>query len=267
MADVSVLKITDAAFAYGEQLIFQDITLETRPGEIFCLMGRNGCGKSTLLDCILGIHPLKNGAIKISDKSVDAYKPADLAKKMAYLPQSHEHSFPYKVLQVVLMGRTAYMSRFGAPTQEDKVIVKNLLDKIGITHLSDRPYTQLSGGELQMVMLARSLAQEAPLILMDEPTAHLDYYNELLFLETIASLVKDGRQTIFMATHSPNQAFYLENRGIPVRVGLMCDGELIETGPPAKTLTPANLGQVYNIEARILDSGDTKQVMPVGTFK
>ena len=230
-------------------------------------MGRNGCGKSTLLDCILGIHPLKKGTIQISDKSVDAYKPAELAKKMAYLPQSHEHSFPYKVLQVVLMGRTAYMSRFGSPTQEDKVIVKNLLNKIGITHLSDRPYTQLSGGELQMVMLARSLAQEAPLILMDEPTAHLDYYNELLFLETIASLVKDGRQTIFMATHSPNQAFYLENRGIPVRVGLMCNGKLIETGPPAKTLTSANLGQVYNIEARILDSGETKQVMPVGTLK
>nr|WP_207736017.1 ABC transporter ATP-binding protein [Eubacterium sp. 1001713B170207_170306_E7] len=261
------MKITGAAFAYGEQLIFEDISLETRPGEIFCLMGRNGCGKSTLLDCILGIHSLKSGSIQISGKSVDTYKPAELAREMAYLPQSHEHSFPYKVLQVVLMGRTAYMGRFGSPTQEDKAIVKKLIDKIGITHLSERPYTQLSGGELQMVMLARSLAQEAPLILMDEPTAHLDYYNELLFLETIASLVRDGQQTIFMATHSPNQAFYLENRGVPVRVGLMCGGKLVETGPPAKTLTPGNLGQVYSIEARILDSGGTKQVLPVGTLK
>lgn len=264
---MSVLKITDAAFSYGEQPIFHGISLETRPGEIFCLMGRNGCGKSTLLDCILGIHPLNAGDIQISDKSVNTYKPAELAREMSYLPQSHEHSFPYKVLQVVLMGRTAYMGRFGSPTREDKAIVKNLLKKIGIAHLSDRPYTQLSGGELQMVMLARALAQEAPLILMDEPTAHLDYYNELLFLETIASLVEDGRQTIFMATHAPNQAFYLENRGIPVRVGLMQGGQLVATGPPAKILTSENLGQVYSIEARILDSEGTRQVLPVSTLK
>lgn len=267
MAAVSTVKIENAAFSYGDHLVFKDITLETKRGEIFCIMGKNGCGKSTLLDCILGFHTLDTGSLLVSGKAVSTYKPLELAKQMAYLPQSYDRSFPYKVRQVVLMGRTAYMGHFGSPSSEDKHLVNKLMAQIGIDHLAERPYTTLSGGELQMVMLARALAQESPLILMDEPTAHLDYYNELLFLETIAELVHTGNRSIFMATHSPNQAFYLESKGIPVRVGLMWQGQLFESGTPKAVLTPQNLRRVYSIDAQIIETQDMRQVVPIKTLK
>lgn len=263
---LDIIKISNASFGYSDNPIFKNINLETKEGELFCLMGCNGCGKSTLLNCILGIHALKEGCIHVSGHEISTYKAIELAKKVAYVPQVHERSFPFLVRQIILMGRTAYAGGFGAPGMIDEEIVENIMKETGIIHLADRPYTQISGGEMQMVALARALVQETPIIIMDEPTAHLDFYNELLFLEKVSSLVALGNRTIFMATHSPNQAFYLENQGISVRVGLMCDGSIYAVGRPGEVLTEENIANVYKIKTKIIYSNNLKQIVPVETI-
>jgi len=262
------MKIENAAFSYdGTRQIFHNINIHTVSGELFCLMGRNGCGKSTLLDCILGINRLQEGKILLDGRDMRTYKPMELARQISYVPQVHIKSFPYKVRQVVLMGRTAYLGNLGAPRAVDKQVVEQVLAEVGISDLADRPYTQLSGGEMQMVVLARALAQATPTIVMDEPTSHLDFYNELMFLEKVAHLVLDGKRSVVMATHSPNQAFFLENCGVPVRVGLMHQGQFYAVGSPRDILSTDNMHKVYGIESRLLQDGVCRQLMPVKTDK
>ncbi|SHJ54707.1 ABC transporter ATP-binding protein [Parasporobacterium paucivorans] len=261
-----IIQIENATFHYDDKPIFKDIHLETAAGELFCIMGCNGCGKSTLLDCILGNHILGRGTILVSGKEVSGYRPAELAKKISYVPQIHEKSFPYLVRQIVLMGRTAHLGGYGKPDELDEDISEQSMKDAGIAHLADRPYTQISGGEMQMVALARALAQKTPIILMDEPTAHLDFFNEMLFLEKTVGLVNTGNRTILMATHSPNQAFYLENQGVKVRVALMHEGAIFSVGSPDEVLTEENLAKVYGVKVRILRDENRKQIVPVGTI-
>lgn len=264
-SDAVVAEIKAAAFSYEQHPVFEDITFDIQKGEILCLMGRNGCGKSTLIDCILGVHTLKKGEVWLEGKRISDFRPQELAKKMAFVPQVHHRSFPYTVYQVVLMGRTAYVGNFGAPDEEDKRIAKRIMEEVGIRHLADRPYTQISGGEMQMVMLARALTQETPFVLMDEPTAHLDLYNEMLFLEIAADFIGKEQKTVLMATHSPNQAFYLEQMGLKVRVALMDRGRLLASGTPETVLTEEMISGVYQVEGRLLTDGCYRQWMPVRT--
>lgn len=262
-----VAEIREAAFSYEKHPVFDDISFDVKRGEILCLMGRNGCGKSTLIDCMLGIHTLQKGGIYVEGREVSSYKTQELAQKMAYVPQVHDRSFPYKTRQVVLMGRTAYVGGFGTPDEEDKQIAKRIMEQVGIAHLADRPYTQISGGEMQMVMLARALTQESPFILMDEPTAHLDLSNEMLFLEIVADFIGKEEKTVLMATHSPNQAFFLEMLGLNVRVALMNQGRLVAVGPPKDVLTAEMIAEVYQVEGKILLDGRCRQMMPLRTRK
>lgn len=257
--------IKKAAFGYDETPVFHDVDLEIENGEIFCLMGRNGCGKSTLIDSIFNINHLNSGSIEIMGKNLNQYSPSSLAKQIAYVPQIHDKSFPYTVRQIVLMGRTIYTGYFGIYSAKDHDIADKVMEETGISHLADRPYTQLSGGEMQMVMLARALVQETDIIVMDEPTSHLDYFNELLFLEHVVNLVKKEKKTILMATHSPNQPFFLEQTGLPVRVGLMKDGQIPLVGSPSETLTSENIRSVYSIDSHVIHSEYQSVLLPKHT--
>lgn len=260
-----IVSIRHASFCYENRSVFSEINFDIHAGEIFFLMGRNGCGKTTLIDSILGIHKLKKGQITVKDKSVYDYAPSDLGKEMAYVPQAHNRFFSYKVWEIVLMGRTPYISGFGSPEETDRQVVDNILKEVGISHLADRPYTQISGGEMQMVMLARALAQQTPFIIMDEPTVYLDFYNELLFLELVAGLAEYGKHTILLAAHDPNQVFYLASRGIRVRVGLMRDGGMYRIGTPEAVLTEETIADVYGIQSRIVRGGPYQQIVPLHT--
>jgi len=260
------ISIENISFSYEKHQVFKQINLTTNAGEVFCLMGKNGCGKSTLIDCILGIHKIDEGNITISGKKNSSYKAGELARKISYVPQVHDKSFPYLVKEIVLMGRTTYINGFGTPEKIDREIVESVMEEIGIGHLSNRPYTQVSGGEMQMIALARALVQETPIIIMDEPTAHLDYYNELYFLEKVSKILETSNKTIVMATHSPNQAFYLENIGVNVRVGLMKDGALKVVGTPSQVLTPESIADIYGIEANIMSDNMRKQIIPIRTI-
>lgn len=270
-SQMALLEVKNAGFSYESQAIFQDINFAVKPGEVFCLFGPNGCGKTTLLECLLGGLKLSQGSVLLNNRNLASLRPNEIAKIMAYVPQDHLKSFPYTVEEVVLMGRSSYIGFFSSPCPDDYNYVDQALELVGLRKLKDRPYTQISGGEVQLVMLARALAQQSPLIIMDEPTCHLDFRHEIAMLETMVRLVREMGLAIIMATHSPNHAFYFENNAIPTRVALMNDQKFSITGTPSAILTEKNLMALYQVVAKIIsyssDSGEPlKQVMPISTL-
>jgi len=246
-----ILEVSSATFAYEEKNIFGDISLQMEQGQVCCLLGPNGCGKTTLLDCVMGINKLRSGNVRVLDKDINDYKRHQLAQRVAYVPQIHNRTFPYTVLQIVMMGRTAYTGFWGEPKHSDEEIARQSLREVGMEKYADTPYTKLSGGEVQLVMLARALGQQTDIIVMDEPTAHLDYRNELIFLETIARLCRNSSVSVLMATHEPAHAFYFESKGLAVKVALMCRGAMVAVGVPGGVLTEENLADVYGVQAKI----------------
>ena len=269
MAMKAVIQVRDAAFSYGGPPVFEHVDLDIFAGRVCCLMGMNGCGKSTLIDCMLGVHECSSGQVLIGGEAVGHLKPADLAKQVAYVPQVHDRTFPYLVRDIVLMGRTAYQKGLSAPGEEDIARCEEAMERCGISNLADRPYTMISGGEMQMVMLTRALVQDTPVIIMDEPTAHLDFRNEQIFLETVVNLVKNRSIGVVIATHSPNQAFYFEKAGLDIQVALMADASIRALGKPSEVLNEELLGEVYGMKVRIAridlgEDGMISQVIPMG---
>lgn len=255
-ADPVLVQLDGVSYTYPQASApaVDQVTLEAGAGTVTCLMGVNGCGKSTLIDCILGENSLTSGRILLDGTDISTLRPSALARKVSYVPQVHERAFPYLVRDVVLMGRTPYQGILGSSSDADQEIVDRALRLCRIERLADRPYTQLSGGEMQMVLLARALAQQTSFILMDEPTAHLDFRNELSFMETVVQLVRNQGVGVFIATHSPNQAFFFEWSGVPTVCTLMSAGRVYQTGAPSQVLTSENLHDLYGVHARIVST-------------
>ncbi|MDD3268659.1 MAG: ABC transporter ATP-binding protein [Syntrophomonadaceae bacterium] len=265
-----LLAVENLSFAYSHSDVLSDISFNVNRKEIFFLLGPNGCGKTTLLDCILGLLKLRQGSVKFMGKELNGRRPEDIARQVAYVPQSHEKTFPYTVREIVLMGRAAYIGMFSSPSPEDMRAVEEALEKVGIIRLIDRRYTQLSGGEGQLVLIARALAQKTAMLVMDEPTAHLDFKHELVIMETIVELVRETGLAIIMATHFPNHAFYFENSNIATRVALMNDHRFLMAGRPSEVLSEGNLKTIYNVNTRVVSysidaNHDLKQVIPIST--
>lgn len=265
-----LLEVKNLSFAYDKRNILQDISFQLKNGEILFLLGPNGCGKTTLLDCVLGYLKPRQGNIYLNGRNMKSIKAERIARQLAYVPQSHEKTFPYTVMNIVLMGRASYIRAFAAPSSQDTDIAKEMLDLLGIYHLKDRPYTHLSGGEAQLVMIARALVQKTDLIVMDEPTAHLDFKHEMVIMETIVDLVKKTGITILMASHFPNHAFYFENNELHCRVALMDDCRILDLGTPTEVLSENNLRKTYNINARIVscvldETHQVNQIIPIST--
>ena len=252
MAEV-MLRAHDVRFSWGDHRVLQNFTLEVERGTVVCLMGVNGCGKSTFLDCVLGENKPSSGVIEVGGVDNSILRAHERARKLAYVPQMHERTFPYTVERLVMMGRTAYQSGFGSTDDDDRRRAIEALELCGIERLRDRICTALSGGEMQMVLLARSLVQDTPLIVLDEPTAHLDFKNELVFLETVERLVSERGTTVLMATHSPNQSFHLEAAGLSVKVALMSHGAVAEMGTPQEVLTPETLRRYFGVNAELAE--------------
>jgi iron complex transport system ATP-binding protein len=270
MVAMALLDVAKATFAYDQKNIFTDLSFHIEQGEVFFLLGPNGCGKTTLLDCILGILKLNSGEIKVNGTPIKGLRRKHLAHQLAYVPQSHEKTFPYTVLDIVLMGRAAYIGTFSTPSAEDAAIAETALESAGIIHLRDRSYTQLSGGEGQLVMIARALAQQAPLVIMDEPTAHLDLKNEMVVMETIGTLARESGIAIIMATHFPNHAFYFENNGINTRIALMNNAAFQALGTPCEVLSEENLNLLYDVNTRVVSfavngTQTMRQVIPIAS--
>lgn len=267
---MALLNVNKINFGYDQRDVLKDISFQVNRGEIFFLLGPNGCGKTTLLDCVLGLLKPRNGYIKLNGTDINGIRPEITARQVAYVPQSHEKTFPYTVKDIVLMGRAAHIGLFGSPSAEDMDIVDEALGLLGILHLRDRRYTQLSGGEGQLVMIARALAQKTSLIVMDEPTAHLDFKHELVIMERIVQLVRETGLSILMATHFPNHAFYFQNNNIATRVALMNNSEFLAAGSPSDVLSEENIKLIYHINARVVSydidaEREIRQVIPIST--
>lgn len=267
-----LLEVQEISFRYPGALILDNVSLHINSGEIVCLLGPNGCGKTTFLDCVLGWLKPSSGQIFLNGYDLSTMTARQIARFLAYVPQNHEKTFPYLVRDIVLMGRASFLGPFARPGTEDVEIAEKALAMVGISHLKNRPYTQLSGGEGQLVMAARALAQNSPLIVMDEPTAHLDFKHELITLETIVELVKKTGLSVLMATHIPNHCYYFENKEVPTRVALLKNQRIMAMGKPSQVLTEENLGQLYNIKTRVIDccledDGQIKQVVPIRTLE
>lgn len=268
---MALIDVKGAGFGYGSQVVFRDVNCAINEGEIFCIVGPNGCGKTTLLDCMLGLSRLAEGEILFEGKNITTIHTSEIAKRVAYVPQSHEKTFPYLVREIVLMGRAAYTSWYGTPSWEDQKVAEEALELVGLTHLKNKPYTQLSGGEGQLVMIARALAQQTQVIMMDEPTAHLDFRHEISVLETIVKLVADKKVAVIMATHFPNHAYYFENNNINTTVALMNETNFSAMGRPSNVLSEDSLKLLYNVNAKIVscqlgDGLELKQIVPVSTI-
>ena len=269
---MAMLSVQDVSFAYGTNQIFQSLSFQVKKGEIFCLIGPNGCGKTTLLDCLLGYHHFHSGSYQLMGKKIAQYRSGNIARFIGYVPQIHERTFPYLVREIVAMGRAAHLGFFESPSRQDRRLAHEALERIGIGHLSEQPYTLISGGELQLVMIARALVQETPVIVMDEPTAHLDFRYELIVLEMISELVRERRLSVVMATHVPNHALYFQSCDLPTSIALFNNGQFLAMGDPESVLSEDNLEQLYGICAHIATvknrGGEArKHIIPFGTKK
>ncbi|MBL3520231.1 ABC transporter ATP-binding protein [Arcobacter lanthieri] len=233
------------SFSYQNIEVLNNINFELHQGDILSLIGKNGCGKTTLLKILLGIYK-SSGNIKILSKNINEYKNKELAQLISYVPQTHQIPFEYTVFDVVLMGRLAYTNLFSNYSQNDKDITIKNLEKVGILHLKDKIYSQISGGERQLAFIARALTQNAKIIFMDEPVTGLDYGNQLKLLKFLKELANEG-YTFVKTTHYPDHALYASNKVMMLKDGIVLDYGLVDD-----KLTVENINKLYDVNVEII---------------
>jgi iron complex transport system ATP-binding protein len=257
-----LMEIRGAAFRYGAREIFSGIDLDVFRGELLSVLGPNGCGKSTLLRCIGGALTLHAGTVRLDKIDISSLDPGARARRIGFLFQNHTPTFPFLVLEVVSMGRAPHLGLFGVPSSKDIALAEQALDRVGILHLKDRPYTEVSGGERQLVLLARTLAQQPDVILLDEPMSHLDLRNQVRSLKAIGELAAQG-VTMIMTTHDPNHALQFPGRAV-----MMKPGGTVVTGLASEVITDAELTSTYGIDIAVVRAprpnghGDIKLCSP-----
>ena len=237
----SMLAARSLGFGYGSKIIGRDAHIDVKPGEVLCLLGPNGSGKTTLFKTVLGLLPPLTGEVLLGGRPMTQLVRQEIARLVAYVPQAHAAHFPFRVVDMVLMGRTAHLGLFAAPTRQDRAKALEALATLGIAELAETEYTRISGGQRQLALVARALAQDAPAIVMDEPTASLDFGNQVTVLSVIKRLAGRGL-AVLLSTHDPDHAF-----SVGTRVALLSDGRIVVQGTPDEVLTPDRLHQVYGV--------------------
>jgi iron complex transport system ATP-binding protein len=229
----------DLTIGYPDRTVGRGLDVALSTGEVLALLGPNGGGKTTLLKTLLGLLKPKAGEVRLGGKPLDNYSIRERARVVAYVPQVHISTFAFTVETVVLMGRTAHGSLFSRPTGQDRAVAQAALERFGIAALASRPYTMISGGERQLVLLARALAQEPQFIVLDEPTASLDFGNQGKVMREIRALAKSGHGVLF-TTHDPNHALRAADRAYLLR-----EGTRIADGPVGTVLNREQLEALY----------------------
>ena len=253
-----MLRVRDLHFAYGNTQVLAGVSMDARTGEICGLFGPNGCGKTTLFRCCLGLLRGRAEALAVDGRSVAGLPPRERARVMAYVPQEHKPPFPLLVRDVVMLGRTPYVGLLGRATANDLRIVDDTLEWIGLRDLADRPYDRLSGGQRQLVLIARAVAQRTPVMLLDEPASGLDFHNQLLVWQVLRTLAASGTAVV-CCTHDPNHVFWFCDR-----VVVMHAGRVIAEGAPAEALGGSTLQALYPGMCDLTAADGAPVVLPLG---
>lgn len=237
------LTVEHLSFSYDKQPVLRDISFEAQEGSFLSVLGPNGVGKSTLFRCILGILPDYTGTITVDGMDLRTWSRREQAKRIAYIPQIHRPVFGYSVLDTVLMGTTRQLSMFAQPSARQMEQAHASLGQLGMGHLADRSFSHLSGGEQQLVLVARALVQQADILVMDEPTSALDYGNQLRVLQQIRQLAEEG-YTVLLSTHNPQHAL-----DFATQILALSDSRVAAFGRPDAVLTGDLIRRLYGIEA------------------
>ena len=251
------LSVRDLTFAYKKTPVLSGVSFAAEPGELLAILGPNGVGKSTLFRCILGEQKRYSGVIELDGVNLLTLSARETAHRVAYIPQTHAMTFRFPVRDVVLMGTSHTLSPLASPGRKQERIAEEAMERLGIGGLSDRSFDTLSGGEQQLCYVARALAQQAKILLMDEPTSSLDYGNQLRVLDVVKDLAKDG-YTVLLSTHNPQHALWYADR-----VLALSDGSVAALGPVEETLTPALFETLYGTRAELYETPGGSVILPV----
>lgn len=237
--------------------ILKGISFNAQKGSITTILGPNGSGKTTLFKCISGVWKYYRGEVKVDGISVEGLSYKNRARLFSIVPQIHEPPFPYSVFDVVLMGRASHIGIFSSPDKKDYGIVIESLKAVGVEHLKDIPYTKISGGERQLTLIARALAQDSHVLLFDEPTSHLDFKNQIIVFKKIKEIIKIRKVTAVITMHDPNLAMLFSDKII-----LMNGGGVIASGDKEDVINENNLRRVYDMEVSLFNVNGIRIITP-----
>jgi iron complex transport system ATP-binding protein len=252
------LTASDVAFAYSEEReVLRSVSLSLGAGRVLFILGANGTGKTTLLECLSGLRSPLRGTVSVDGQRLDQLPPRARAKLIGLVPQMHEPVFDFTVEQAVLMGRASHLGLFQRPGERDRVAARDAIEAVGIPHLRNRPYTRISGGERQLVLIARGLTQGARCLLMDEPAAHLDPYHQHGILSIVRRLAKNGF-SFAVTSHVPNHALLYADW-----VAFLADGRAEIQGTPVEAINEQNLQAAYDMDFELVEGASgSRAVIP-----
>lgn len=241
-----MFEVSNASFCYGKNRALDALSLTIEPGKFYGIVGPNGCGKTTFLDLLVRNRTPGSGTIKYLGRDINRYNRRDLAKEIALVPQDFYINFPFTVKEIVLMGRHPYIPRFASPSTEDLNILDEIMKKMEIDKFKDKYITELSGGEKQRVVFARALAQDTPVLALDEGTSNMDIQYTLNILDIVADRVRLEKRTVIAALHNLNLAAAYCDRLI-----FMKSGRIVSEGNTDDVLNEQNVKDVFKVESRI----------------
>ena len=251
------IEAKEVRFSYGKNEILHGVDFAAERGQLIAVLGPNGAGKSTLFRCLLGLYGSYRGSITIDGREVKTLQPREIAAKVAYIPQTHTPTFHYTVLEMVLMGTTHRVRGLHSPGEKELAIARSALAQVGIADMESRSYGRLSGGEQQLVLIARALAQQTELRIMDEPTSSLDYGNQLRVMQRVKGLAQQG-YTILLSSHNPQQALLFADRILALH-----EGVISADGAPEEVITAELLEMLYGIKTRLTVSEEGRLIVPL----
>lgn len=255
-----MINVKNLYFSYNakqNKIILNNVNFSISRGKLVTILGPNGSGKTTVIKNIEKLLSPYQGTILIDGKNIEKLKYKEISKMIAYVHQQHKINFPYKVIDIVLMGRNPELNSFSSLDSKDFQIALNSLKQLGIEDIKDREYDKISGGQLQLVLLARALSTNAKIFLLDEPTAHLDFKNQIYILKKIKTLAKERKFTVIITLHDPNLAYFFSDK-----ILFLKDGKVINYDDTDKIMTEENLKKLYDIDVEIVSVNGKKFILP-----